>query len=535
MKNKTTLTTLSTIIALTIMAMSAFSQNNRLAVSAPAATTGFSAFSAPQNMGATLNSADNDQAPVASPSGLSLYFGSNRPGGQGGNDIWVSQRPTLTSAWGAPQNLGATVNSISGEIASSFSLDGRTMFLQSTRLGGMGSNDIYISTRTDPNNDFGWTTPVNLGAVINTTAGELGAAYFEDLTTGINSIIFASDRNQVPGQDFYLFQSTRNADGTFNPPSLVNELNSVESAQLRPAIRRDGLEIFFGSIRPGGLTFLVFDIWVSTRASTTSPWNPPVLVSGINSLEEDRIPALSPDGSILYFDSTRAGGFGGFDLYSATRTSVNNFCVPTTTVTEGDLSPGGIVSFGVSSGQNSVTVDHVNAGTGLQSLTVVGTPTNATVNIPPFTPGTFVPVTVTFTPTMPGQAVDFTLRAASTFHAANIRVRCAETCTPTTTVTEGDLSPGGIVSFGVMSGAGSITVDHVNAGTGLQSLTVVGTPTNATVNIPAFTPSTLNPVTVTFSVINPAQPVDFTLRAASAFHAANIRVRCGTPPNQPEK
>ncbi len=320
MKIKNTLTTLSAFLALAMLPIFAFSQNNDLT---PNAATSFSTFSAPQNMGATLNSADNDQAPVAAPSGLSLYFGSNRPGGQGGNDIWVSQRPTLTSAWGAPQNLGATVNSSSGDIASSFSLDGRTMFLQSQRPGGMGGNDLYISTRTDPNNDFGWTTPVNIGAVINTTAGELGAFYFEDLTTGINSIIFASDRNQVPGQDFYLFQSTRNADGTFNPPSLVNELNSVESAQLRPAIRRDGLEIFFGSIRPGGLTFLVFDIWVSTRASTTSPWNPPVLVSGINSLEDDRVPALSPDGSILYFDSTRAGGSGGFDLYSSTRVSVN--------------------------------------------------------------------------------------------------------------------------------------------------------------------------------------------------------------------
>jgi hypothetical protein len=83
------------------------------------------------------------------------------------------------------------------------------------------------------------------------------------------------------------------------------------------------LEIFFGSVRLGGLNFPVFDIWVSTRASTTSPWNPPVLVSGINSLEDDRVPALSLDGSILYFDSTRAGGSGGFDLYSTTRVSVN--------------------------------------------------------------------------------------------------------------------------------------------------------------------------------------------------------------------
>jgi hypothetical protein len=94
-------------------------------------------------------------------------------------------------------------------------------------------------------------------------------------------------------------------------------------------------------------------------------------------------------------------------------------------------------------------------------------------------------------------------------------------------VTEGDLFPGGIASFGVSSGPGSVTVDHVNAGSGLQSLTVVGMPTNAVVNIPAFTPGTYNPVTVTFTTPNPGFAVDFTLRAASQFHAANIRVRCG--------
>ena len=82
------------------------------------------------------------------------------------------------------------------------------------------------------------------------------------------------------------------------------------------------------------------------------------------------------------------------------------------------------------------------------------------------------------------------------------------------------------MSFAVSSGPGTVTVDHVNAGTGLQSLTVVGTPTNATVFIPAFTPGTQMPVVVGFLPTNPALPVDFTLRAASTFHAANIRVRC---------
>jgi hypothetical protein len=214
--------------------------------------------------------------------------------------------------------------------------------------------------------------------------------------------------------------------------------------------------------------------------------------------------------------------------------SAQQTCTPSTTVTEGDLAPGGIVSFGVSSGPGSVTIDHINAGTGLQELTVVGMPTTAVMNIPAFAPGTFNPVVVNFTTPNPGLGVDFTLRAASSFYSIFIRVRCAETCTPFTTVTEGDLFPGGIVSFGVSSGPGSVTIDHINAGTGLQELTVVGVPTTAVMNIPAFAPDTFDPVVVTFTTPNPALPVDFTLRAASKFYAIFIRVRCNVITNQPK-
>ena len=307
MKIKITLTILPTILALLMMATSAFSQN--------------STFSAPQNMGATLNSAVNDNASVISPSGLSLYFLSTRPGGQGGSDIWVSQRATLNSAWGAPQHLGATVNSIGNEGIGSFSLDGRTMFLQSSRPGGFGLRDMYLSTRTDPNNDFGWTTPVNLGAVVNTASDEIPPTYFEDPTTGVNSIIFSSDRGGTPGFSYRIYQSIRNADGTFNAPTLINELNGPE-VNLRVAIRRDGLEIFISTGRPGGTAQGQLDIWVSTRASTTSLWSTPTLVPSINTVAEEQSPSLSPDGSILYFASTRDGGFGQVDLYSVTRCSL---------------------------------------------------------------------------------------------------------------------------------------------------------------------------------------------------------------------
>lgn len=111
----------------------------------------------------------------------------------------------------------------------------------------------------------------------------------------------------------------------------------------------------------------------------------------------------------------------------------------------------------------------------------------------------------------------------------NVNVLRAQSCTPTLVVSEGDLAPGGLASFSVISGSGSVTVDHVNAGTGLQSLTVIGTPINAVVTIPAFTPGTTAPVTTTFTRPNAGQPIDFTLRAASTFNAVFIRVRCAGP------
>ena len=155
----------------------------------------------------------------------------------------------------------------------------------------------------------------------------------------------------------------------------------------------------------------------------------------------------------------------------------------------------------------------------------MGTPTNAVVTIPPFTVGTYNPVVVTFTAINPNLPVSFDLRAANTYHAAFIRAQCA--CTPTATVTEGDLFPGGPASFTVTTGTNSVTVDHIDAGTGLQSLTVVGTPINAVVTIPPFTPGTFTPVVVSYTIINPALPVDFTLRAANTYHAIFIRVSCG--------
>jgi FG-GAP-like repeat/WD40-like Beta Propeller Repeat len=289
-----------------------------LSVSPYGWAAGFSQFSIPQNMGTAINAPDMDQLPAPAPSGLSLYFTSNRAaGGLGGNDIWVSQRATLSSAWGPAQNLGVTLNTSSNDSVVSISPNGLEMFITSNRTPGSGGPDLYVSSRTDPNNDFGWTAPINLGPVINSALQDVGGVYFVEPATGAGSLFFFSDRAEVGLGDIY--QSTRNADGTFNAPVLVNELNSTAS-ERGAAISRDGLEMYITSNRRGPAT--VFAIFVSTRASTSAPWNPPVYVSALNAGSTSQ-PSLSPDGTVLYLVSSRAGTLGLGDLYSSTRVSVN--------------------------------------------------------------------------------------------------------------------------------------------------------------------------------------------------------------------
>ena len=145
-------------------------------------------------------------------------------------------------------NLGATINTASAEFVPAFSPDGHWMFFASDRAGGFGRQDIYQSYRADIHDDFGWQTPTNLGANVNTAADDNGVhGYFEN--GGHPQLFFGSGRLGGAARD--LFLSNLQADGTWGPATLIPELSSP-ATENRPSIRQDGLEIFFYSDRPGG-------------------------------------------------------------------------------------------------------------------------------------------------------------------------------------------------------------------------------------------------------------------------------------------
>ena len=281
----------------------------------------YSDWSAAVNLGPAINSGSNEQHPAISKDGLSLYFASDRAGGMGGLDIYVSQRSSVDDPWGPPANLGHNINSAGNDLAPTFSPDGHLLYFHSNGRGGCGGADLFVSRRHDKRDDSGWGPAENLGCVVNSAFDDAGPTIFEDGATGITTLIFTSTRPGGPG-DFDIYQSTRIGDeGEFGPAVLVPEL-SGPYRDTRTAIRRDGLELFLSSDVTGRLNGVGSqDLWVSTRATTSDLWSLPVnLGPTVNSTAFDGAPALSFEGTTLYFFSERPGGLGKRDLYVTTRT-----------------------------------------------------------------------------------------------------------------------------------------------------------------------------------------------------------------------
>jgi outer membrane protein OmpA-like peptidoglycan-associated protein len=127
-----------------------------------------SKWSPPRNLGILVNSKQWDGQPSLSADGRTLYFSSNRGGGLGGYDLYVTNiGPDGT--WTAPRNLGAPVNTPFDEEAPFIHASGTTLYFASNGLPGLGSSDIF---RTELSDKGDWSAPRNLGYPMNTFARE---------------------------------------------------------------------------------------------------------------------------------------------------------------------------------------------------------------------------------------------------------------------------------------------------------------------------------------------------------------------------
>lgn len=156
----------------------------------------------PVNLGTPVNSNAWDSQPCLAADGQTLFFASARPGGLGGRDIWMSKRGS-DGIWSAPLNLGAPVNTPDDEQSPFFHPDGHTLYFMSNGHPGMGGADLFVAKIDE---DGKWSEPKNLGYPINTFADE-GALY---VSTDGRTGYYASDKSTAQGQrlnlDIYTFE-----------------------------------------------------------------------------------------------------------------------------------------------------------------------------------------------------------------------------------------------------------------------------------------------------------------------------------------
>lgn len=239
-----------------------------------------------------------------------LFFASNRPGGYGALDLYVSYWDAAAKQWGPAINLGPSINTAANEQCPLLLQNGKDLIFVSNRPGGLGGLDLWITSMHDQRDIFSWEPARNL-TVLNSAADEFGPGAYQE--HGRTVLYYNSNRPGGAGlHDLYV--SSEQKDGTFSAPTPAPGLDTPYQEQFA-ALSKDGLEIFFASDRPGTLGGL--DLWEATRASTSDAWSTPVnLGPQVNSPAAEGRSTISWDGTTLIFHSNRAGSV---DLYESTR------------------------------------------------------------------------------------------------------------------------------------------------------------------------------------------------------------------------
>jgi hypothetical protein len=259
------------------------------------------AFGEPVNLKSVIPVIDTAQDFIdcVSYDGLEMYVDSLRPGGQGGIDMWVLRRNTRDQDWDSPINLGPIVNSTSEDATACISADGLSLYFQSNRPGGYGRLDLYITTRASISD--GWGPPVNLGPKLNS---DLNEAWPWITSDDLTLYFHAYNRTDGYGRaDIYVARRETKDALWSQAVNLGLPVNTAEYNESGACTSSDERLLFFSEditapFRPHG--YGGGDMWLTKRASEF--WQAPVnLGPKVNKLSSDFGPRISPNGRMLYF------------------------------------------------------------------------------------------------------------------------------------------------------------------------------------------------------------------------------------------
>lgn len=250
------------------------------------------AFQAPELV-AGLGVSGDLWGPSLSADGLTLVFGAGFP-----ENIFAATRTAQAAPFSAASAL-AGVNSAANEGTPFLSADGLTLYLYSMGLpeGGAADRNLQRATRAALTASFGAPVPLTS---LNTTADEQNPW----VSTDELRIVFDSNRAGGEGSNDLWLARRVSKTGDFEAPINLDELNTTASEE-GATLSDSELDIIFASSRSGGQGNL--DLWLASRSSTASDFSAPVNLQVVNSSGLDLDPALSADGSELFFSSSRSG------------------------------------------------------------------------------------------------------------------------------------------------------------------------------------------------------------------------------------
>jgi Tol biopolymer transport system component len=324
-------------------------------------------WSAPRDVGVLINGPEGGAGFPAVTANGTLYFMANRPDSLGGFDIYRAQR--IDGQYAKPENLGRVINSDHAELDAYVAPDESYIVFTSDRPGGLGSGDLYVSRRKDG----AWTPPQNLGPMINTAGFECCPSvspdgkhfYFTTQGLGRNGIYEADiaalslDQQDLPEEaklfDEGIISTPGSMSITFAPDGrtlwfaeagasiMVSHLDggnwsaavpiefSGRYFDFSPCLSADGSALVFSSSRPRAGQQLSLGLWAAER--TASGWSAPKeLGAAVNGSGGTGSPSLAVNGT-LYFVAQRPDSIGGLDIYRSKRFS-GQYDVP------GNLGPG---------------------------------------------------------------------------------------------------------------------------------------------------------------------------------------------------
>lgn len=251
-----------------------------------------------RNIGFVVNTGDLEYAPTITADGRTLYFVSNRPGGVGGHDFWITTKTErLDTIFTPPTNLGRPVNTELNEGVASIAADGQTIFFTGcNRPDGLGDCDLYEAELDGTE----WKNVRNVS--------EINSPYWDSqpsISSDGKTLYFVSNRPGAMGgdDDADIYITTLQGDGRWSAPRNLGAPINTSEKEDSPFIIAGSGALYFSSAGHGGEGGL--DFFVTKRQADGTWGKPENLGEPYNTGKDERFITLPAAGDIVYFSSER--------------------------------------------------------------------------------------------------------------------------------------------------------------------------------------------------------------------------------------